>query len=80
MQIRGGIRLVGIWLSMTMYSGVVLTQTVTGTLSGHVIDATGGAMPGVKVSAKNQQTGLQREGVGAPTGSVKPPLQPGRPP
>lgn len=35
-------------------------QTVTGTLSGTVADAAGAVIPGVKVTAKNTETGLTR--------------------
>jgi hypothetical protein len=37
-------------------------QTVTGTLSGTVTDATGAVVSGAKVTAKNTETGLAREG------------------
>ena len=39
----------------------VLAQTVTGTLSGRVTDATGGVMPGVTVAAKNEETNVARD-------------------
>ncbi|MDX2153123.1 MAG: TonB-dependent receptor [Bryobacteraceae bacterium] len=38
-----------------------LSQTVSGTLAGTVTDSTGSVIPGVKVSAKNEQTGAVRE-------------------
>ena len=37
-----------------------LAQTVTGTLQGTVIDSTGGVLPGVTVTARNQDTGQER--------------------
>ncbi len=39
----------------------ISAQTVSGTLSGHVADSSGGMMPKVKVTAKNEQTGGTRE-------------------
>ncbi len=38
-------------------------QTVTGTLSGHAVDASGAVMPGLKIQARNEQTDLLREAV-----------------
>lgn len=38
-------------------------QTVTGTLSGRVVDSSGAIMPGVKIQVKNEQTDLGREAV-----------------
>ncbi len=60
---RNWVLLVGILLSAGMSSSLGWAQTVAGTLSGHVVDSTGAVMPGVKVSAKNEQTGLRREAV-----------------
>ena len=40
---------------------VVSAQTVTGTMSGQVRDASGAVMPNVKVIARNEQTGALRE-------------------
>jgi hypothetical protein len=37
------------------------TQTVTGTLSGHIADKTGAVIPGVKITALNTTTGAVRE-------------------
>jgi hypothetical protein len=39
----------------------VSAQTVTGTLSGHVVDSSGAVMPNVRVTAKNEQSGGVRE-------------------
>jgi len=44
-------------------AGLLPAQTVTGTLSGHVADATGAVMPGIKVTARSQQTDMVREAV-----------------
>ncbi len=46
-------------LSLSMASAA---QTVTGTLSGTVADASGAVIPGAKVTAKNTETGFVREG------------------
>src|SRR5271155_3513704 len=35
-------------------------QTVTATLSGHVLDSSGGAIPGAAVTATNKATGFSR--------------------
>ncbi|MGH9753463.1 MAG: carboxypeptidase regulatory-like domain-containing protein [Blastocatellia bacterium] len=43
-------------------SGAAHAQTVTGTLSGTATDATGAVVSGAKVTAKNTETGLTREG------------------
>src|SRR5215471_4357469 len=47
---------------LAMYaSPVASAQTPTATLSGVVQDANGGAVPGVKVTTRNTQTGGRRE-------------------
>lgn len=38
----------------------VLAQTVTGTMSGTVADSSGGGVPGVTVTVRNTETGLER--------------------
>jgi len=38
----------------------LLAQTVTGTLEGTAVDKSGGALPGVTISIKNLETGLER--------------------
>jgi len=49
------------FIVLLLVASVAPAQTVTGTLSGHVTDATGAVMPGVKVTARDQQTGMVRE-------------------
>src|ERR671936_41897 len=48
-------------LSIALCVGTPATaQTVTGTLSGTVTDASGAVIPGIQVTAKNTETGLAR--------------------
>lgn len=54
----------------------LLAQTVTGTLSGTVTDRSGGALPGVTVTAKNAETGLERVVVTNETGFYNAPFLP----
>ena len=49
--------------AVLFFAAAVYCQTVTGSLEGHVVDATGAAMGGVKVSATAADTGLRRETV-----------------
>ncbi len=50
-------------VAVLFLAGALYGQTVTGSLEGHVVDATGAAMGGVKVSATAADTGLRRETV-----------------
>ncbi len=62
MQSKGALALLAtavVFLSASLVSA----QTVTGTMSGHVSDSSGGIMPKVKITAKNQQTGGTRDAV-----------------
>lgn len=43
-----------------MFTVQVLAQTVTGTMSGTVADSSGGGVPGVTVTVRNTETGLER--------------------
>ncbi len=52
--------LLGAWL---LLGGAAAAQTTTGAILGEVKDATGGALPGVAVSALNQSNGATRETV-----------------
>ena len=40
--------------------GTIVAQTVTGTLQGTITDKSGGALPGVTVTVRNMETGLER--------------------
>src|SRR5262249_50694785 len=53
-----------------------IAQTVTGTLSGTVADASGAVIPGAKVTAKNTETGLSREVTTNAEGSFQMPFLP----
>lgn len=50
-------------LTAWLTSGIAGAQTTTGTILGDVKDSSGGAMPGVTVTALNQANGLTREAV-----------------
>ncbi|HEU0184556.1 MAG TPA: carboxypeptidase regulatory-like domain-containing protein [Blastocatellia bacterium] len=52
----------------------VLAQTPTATISGQVRDASGAAIPGVRVSARNVQTNIEREAVTSENGDYTIPL------
>jgi hypothetical protein len=51
-------------------------QLTTGTVSGTVVDQTGGAVPGATISAKNTETGSTRTTVTGPTGRYELPNLP----
>lgn len=57
-------------------SGAAYAQTVTGTLSGSVTDAAGAVVSGAKVTAKNTETGLAREGATNDEGHFNMPFLP----
>ncbi|HEY8712872.1 MAG TPA: carboxypeptidase-like regulatory domain-containing protein, partial [Thermoanaerobaculia bacterium] len=54
----------------------VCAQTVTGTMKGTVTDRTGAALPGVTVTIRNAQTGLERIAVTTSGGSFSGPFLP----
>src|SRR5947208_1133486 len=47
-------------LLICLFSIPALAQTVTGTMQGTVTDRSGGAIPGVTVTVRNVETGLER--------------------
>ncbi|MBL8136761.1 MAG: TonB-dependent receptor [Acidobacteria bacterium] len=59
------LRMVCAWMALAAWfaPAVAIGQTTTGTILGEVRDSTGGAMPGVTVTAVNQANGLTREAV-----------------
>jgi hypothetical protein len=48
-------------MAVSVFAPAAAAQTVTGTLSGRVTDASGGVIPNAPVSAKSEQTGFVRE-------------------
>ncbi len=48
------------FLAALLLTTPALAQTVTGTMNGTVTDASGGALPGVTVTIRNAETGLER--------------------
>jgi len=58
--------------------GIAVAQVDTGTISGLVRDASGGGVPGVQITVRDEATGLSTELVTNPTGLyVSPPLRAG---
>lgn len=49
-----------IFLFLLLLVPAVFSQTVTGTINGTVTDKSGGALPGVTVTIRNMETGLER--------------------
>ncbi len=49
--------------ALFLCASIVPAQTVTGTLSGRVIDSTGAVIPKVNVTIRGEDTGLVREGI-----------------
>ncbi len=51
-----------ILVSLAVFLGVtpLLAQTVTGTMNGTIVDSSGAALPGVTVTIRNAETGLER--------------------
>ncbi|MEA2164965.1 MAG: hypothetical protein QOK37_3092 [Thermoanaerobaculia bacterium] len=63
----------------TLSSLPLMAQTVTGTIQGTVTDRSGAAMPGVTITIKNEETGLERIAVTTANGFFNAPfLQIGR--
>ena len=52
-----------LFLPIICFAAIASAQTVTGTLSGTLKDASGAVIPGVDVGAVNEQTGLSRTAV-----------------
>ncbi|MFQ5737808.1 MAG: carboxypeptidase regulatory-like domain-containing protein [Acidobacteriota bacterium] len=60
--------------SLCLSSG--LAQTVTGSVGGRVLDASGAVLPGATVTAENRDTGIVRTVVTSDTGDFRIPLLP----
>src|SRR5262249_30602138 len=66
-------------LILAMQAGVSSGQIVSGSIVGTVTDASGGTIPGVKVTATNEETNLTRETLTNDSGHFAiPSLPPGR--
>lgn len=65
------VRLISIFLfTVTLIAAPISAQTVTGTLQGTVLDATGSALPGATVTIQNTNTDFANASFGAITGTV----------
>src|SRR5215212_3901804 len=57
-------RFVSRWLGgftlIALLAAPLVAQTVTGTLEGTAVDKSGGALPGVTITVRNLETGLER--------------------
>src|SRR6185369_1058324 len=52
-------------------SGLALAQTGTSVITGTVMDATGGALPGVDITLTNQETGAKQQTITNETGTYR---------
>lgn len=72
-------RFLSVLVLLCVLSTVALAQTTGAVLTGRIVDATGGALPGVTVTATNDATGVSRSTVTGSDGSYRTPtLLPGR--
>lgn len=71
--LRSEVALVCLLLSLAV-TPVVDAQTVTGTLQGTVTDSSGGPLPGVMITVKDRDTGLERRLVTNERGAFHAPL------
>lgn len=63
MRSNRSVRLLSVFLICLLLAAVATAQTVTGTLNGRVLDATGAVIPNIKVVATGEATGLVRENI-----------------
>ena len=61
-------------LAVAVNGSMALAQTSTATVTGQVRDASGAAVPGARVSARNVQTNVEREAVTSENGDYTVPL------
>ncbi len=61
-------------LVFAVNGSTAMAQTPTATVTGQVRDASGAAIPGVRVSARNVQTNIEREAVTSENGDYTIPL------
>src|SRR5262245_6176387 len=62
------------WRAFVVNGSMALAQTPTDTVTGQVRDASGAAIPRVRVSARNVQTNIEREAVTSENGDYTIPL------
>jgi outer membrane receptor protein involved in Fe transport len=66
-------------IGIALFVGVPVAEAQNAQMTGTVVDASGGVVPGATVTAKNQETGFLRTGVTDAAGSYRlPALPPGR--
>ncbi len=78
--VRFSARLVGLVALLVAFdpAGPLFAQSSLGAISGHVVDTSGGAVPGAAISIKNVDTGASRTAIsGAAGGFTFPQLPPG---
>src|SRR5437667_1370171 len=73
---RMPLRQLAVFVVVLLISVPVFSQTVTGTLNGTVTDKSGGALPGVTVTIRNVETGLERVVVSDKAGFYNAPFLP----
>src|SRR5260221_1551775 len=61
-------------LALFSLAGPLVAQTVTGTMRGTVTDRSGGALPGVTITIRNVDTGLERIVITDKAGNFNAPL------
>src|SRR5688572_25730896 len=70
--------MIRVWLIFSLTAAALLAQAPTGTVSGSVIDSSGGTVANAKVAAVNEQTGVRREAVTGTDGFFRfPDMPPG---
>src|SRR5262249_61498013 len=73
---RSATLLIGLLGGLALASGLLFGQEFSATMSGVVVDAGGGLVPGVSVTAKHTESGLTRTGITNETGSYRMPALP----
>jgi hypothetical protein len=77
MRVVSGLVFAALVAAVALWSVPVIAQgSPTGTLTGTVLDSSGGVLPGVTVTAKNEQTGLTQSTVSADSGDWRIPALP----
>src|SRR5215831_6909018 len=73
---RSATLLIGLLGGLALASGLLFGQEFSATMSGVVVDAGGGLVPGVSVTAKHTESGLTRTVITNETGSYRMPALP----